>query len=378
MKLFHSIQFIIIGILILSISISSNSNSKIFAEELDEITIHFFYSKDCDTCKKVLMDINDLIKEKNLNVNLIKYELTENTENLDLLFFLLDSYGYQNLDYDIPVVFIGNQFFAGESSFDINFKPTLISYLDNNDFYDETEDIINRYYNEAPQPTEKTYIKVPAVIVSALIDSINPCAIGVIVLLVTTLIASKNRRYALMSGIIYIFTIFVVYLLLGLGFIYLARTIQIPHIFFIIIGAILIILGILSIKDFFWYGKGFSLGIPKPITNIIEKNIYKATIASIIFIGILISIFEATCSGAIYLGILSIISKQGLSAYSLFLLLLYNFIFILPLLVILLVFYFGIPAKKIKRLFIQKRRRIYRLILGIILVFLGIYLIIWM
>jgi hypothetical protein len=46
-------------------------------------------------------------------------------------------------------------------------------------------------------------------------------------------------------------------------------------------------------------------------------------------------------------------------------------------LIIMLVFYFGLPLKKINRFFIQKNKRVYRLITGIILVLLGVYLIIW-
>ncbi|MCG2789901.1 MAG: hypothetical protein L6405_08165, partial [Actinomycetia bacterium] len=132
-----------------------------------------------------------------------------------------------------------------------------------------------------------------------------------------------------------------------------------------------------SIKDFFWYGKGISLGIPKPIAGFIERNIKKATLFSMISIGLIVSVFEFGCSGAVYLGILSFIEKQGLSLKLLLLLILYNFIFILPLLIVLIVFYFGFSIKKISRFYIQKRRKLYRLISGVVLIFLGIYLIVW-
>lgn len=352
---------------------------KLIEENRDMVKIHIFYSKDCDSCHRVLESLNK-IKLDNPGVELATYELSEK-DNTSLLFYLFDTMGVEELDYKIPVIFLGGDIFLGEDKFNEGFEDKLDEVLGKNKFDDSTGELINKYYIGAPEDKDvsgKNYIRIPVVIVSALADSINPCAIGVIIILISSIIATKNRKYALVAGIIYIAVIFIVYFLLGLGFIYLTRNIQIPRLFFIILGAILIILGLFSAKDFYWYGKGFSLGIPSPIKQIIEKNIYKATIISILIIGVLISIFEATCSGAVYFGILSIISKTGMTLNSLLILLLYNFIFILPLLIILLVFYFGIPARKVQRLFIQKNRRIYRLVLGLMLIMLGAYLIVWL
>ncbi len=129
-----------------------------------------------------------------------------------------------------------------------------------------------------------------------MLDSINPCAIAVIIFLISTLLLGKNKKSILNYGIIYIITIFVVYMSLGLGFIYIIKSINIPDLFFLIFGGLLIAIGLLSIKDFFWYGKGISLGIPLKVKKIIESNINKATILSVIFIGFLISLFETACS----------------------------------------------------------------------------------
>ncbi|MHB1347363.1 MAG: cytochrome c biogenesis CcdA family protein [Candidatus Humimicrobiaceae bacterium] len=320
------------------------------------------------------------IKQDFPEIELVNYELSEK-DNTTLLFYLFDAMSVDDLDFKIPVVFIGDQMFLGEEEFYEGFEKSLNEALGKNQFHDASGELIKKYYtgaSEVREPVEKNYIRIPVVIASALADSINPCAIGVIIILISSIIASKNRKYALAAGIIYIAVIFIVYFLLGVGFIYLVRNIHIPKLVFIILGSLLIVFGLFSAKDFFWYQKGFSLGIPGPIKQIIEKNIYKATIISILVIGVLISIFEATCSGAVYFGILSIISKSGMSVNSLLMLLLYNFIFVLPLLIILLVFYFGVPAKKVQRLFIQKNRRIYRLVLGLMLILLGVYLIVWL
>jgi cytochrome c biogenesis protein CcdA len=343
------------------------------------LKVHIFYSKDCDSCKKVLVILDD-IKKENPGIEFITYELSEN-DNASLLFYLFEEMEVDELDYKIPVIFLGDEVFLGEEEFSQDFQNSLNDILSQIDFNDSTGELIEKYYADVSKNNQlesKNYIRIPVVVVSALADSINPCAIGVIIILISSIIASKNRKYALIAGIIYIAVIFIVYFFIGIGFIYLTKSIAIPRLFFIILGAILIALGLFSAKDFFWDKKGFSLGVPTPIKNVIERNIYKATIVSILVIGILISIFEATCSGAVYFGILSIISRAGITLSSVLILLLYNFIFIMPLIVILLVFYFGIPARKVQRLFIQKNRRIYRLVLGIILVLLGVYLIVWL
>ena len=355
------------------------SDIKLAQENNKTVSVYFFYSRDCESCKKVIEVLNKM-KQDFPEIELVNYELSEK-DNTTLLFYLFDAMSVKDLDYKIPVIFLGDQMFLGEQEFNEGFEKRLNELLGKNQLDDTSGELIKKYYSEASEarePVEKNYIRIPVVIASALADSINPCAIGVIIILISSIIASKNRKYALAAGIIYIAVIFIVYFLLGVGFIYLVRNIHIPKLVFIILGSLLIVFGLFSAKDFFWYQKGFSLGIPGPIKQIIEKNIYKATIISILVIGVLISIFEATCSGAVYFGILSIISKSGMSVNSLLTLLLYNFIFILPLLIILLVFYYGVPAKKVQRLFIQKNRRIYRLVLGLMLIFLGVYLIVWL
>lgn len=394
MKILKNILFIVITVVVLILSALYFFNPDLYAEtetynqesgielveeNMDMVKIHIFYSKDCDSCLRVLEILNNM-KVDFPKMELLTYELSKKN-NASLLFYLFDSLAVEELDYKIPVIFLEDYIFLGEDEFIEGFEDRLDEVLSKNNFDDKSGELIKKYYfenSENKNLTRKNFIRIPVVIASALADSINPCAVGVIIILISSIIASKNRKYALIAGMLYIAVIFIVYFLLGVGFIYFTRSIQIPKLFFTILGSILILLGLFSAKDFFWYQKGFSLGIPGPIKQIIEKNIYKATIISILTIGVLISIFEATCSGAVYFGILSIISRSGMTFNSLLILLLYNFIFILPLLVILLVFYFGIPARKIQRLFIQKNRRIYRLVLGLMLILLGTYLMVWL
>lgn len=338
--------------------------------------IYFFYSQECNICMVQLQKIEKLA-ESTSNYSLSKYEISENRDNLELMFFLLDEFGKDNLDFSIPIVFIGDQVLTGEQEIENRLKLLLDRPFSSSG--DKIAAAIAQYRGGSGEGItgSSRLTALPAVVVAAVIDSINPCAIAIILFLISSLFLSASKKKVLIYGSIYIGTIFIIYLGIGLGFIYFLDSINISPLFFAAVGILLILAGLFSVKDYFWYGRGPSLGIPGFLKKYIQGNIEKATVISVIIVGILISIFESTCSGAVYIGILSLISSQGLNLRLMGLLLLYNFIFILPLLIIMIAFYFGLPVKKINRWLIQKRRKVYRLIAGVVLISLGIYLIIY-
>src|SRR5688500_9284973 len=98
------------------------------------------------------------------------------------------------------------------------------------------------------------------VVGSAAIDSINPCAIGVLILMISVIMGEKKRvgRMLYLGGL-YIFAIFMTYLLAGLGLLYFLANIPlaVTEYLSIAVGLMIIIFGFFEIKDYFWYGKGF-------------------------------------------------------------------------------------------------------------------------
>lgn len=165
--------FIFILFILIFTSTSISYSAKLFADNKDIIKLYFFYSKDCDICISVLEEINDFIRLKYNNVKIIGFELTENNKNMDLLFYLLNSYKYQKLDYEIPVLFLGDKALIGKREINKNFEKILQNYINSNNFYDNTAKLINEYKMENVVDVNKIYIKIPTVIVSALIDSIK-------------------------------------------------------------------------------------------------------------------------------------------------------------------------------------------------------------
>jgi len=217
----------------------------------------------------------------------------------------------------------------------------------------------------------------PVVIATALVDSINPCAIGVLVLLIATLLGlSKNKKKMIFTGLIYIAAVFVTYLLAGFGLLAFIQKFNISEQLSWIVGILVIILGLIEMKDFFWYGKGITLSIPARRAEQIKKMMRKVSIPGSIVLGIFVAAVELPCTGGPYLAITTLLAKIGFTMQVFWLLILYNFIFVLPLLVILGLVGFGVSASAIKE-WKNKQKKWMRLFIGLIMVALGILLILW-
>ncbi|MBI2040795.1 MAG: hypothetical protein HYT16_01710 [DPANN group archaeon] len=210
-----------------------------------------------------------------------------------------------------------------------------------------------------------------AVIITAAVDSINPCAIGVLILLVSILTASHVRKKLLTYGFLYISAVFATYLAAGLGLVYFFSRIPLylSEYLAIAVASIIVFAGLVEIKDYFWYGRGFTLSIPPEMSKKISDYTKKITLPGILFLGAFVAGVELPCTGAPYLAIIALLSQQfDLTAF--LLLVLYNFIFVLPLIAILMLTYFGTKIHVIKK-WKHRNRPLMRLASGVLLIFLG-------
>lgn len=210
------------------------------------------------------------------------------------------------------------------------------------------------------------------VILSAAIDSINPCAIGVLILMVSVVLGGKGSvgRLLFLGGL-YIFAIFLTYLLAGLGLIYFLANVPlfVAEYLALIVGSFVILAGLLEIKDFYWYGKGFSLQIPPYFAEKIHKYSERVTVPGVIFLGVFIAGVELPCTGAPYLAIITLLSLN-FDFYAFMLLILYNIIFVAPLVVILLLVAGGMKVDKIKN-WKEGNKGYMRFAIGFMLIALG-------
>ena len=210
------------------------------------------------------------------------------------------------------------------------------------------------------------------VVVTSLIDSINPCAIGVLILMISVLMAGKqSTKRMLVLGSLYIFSVMAVYFLAGLGLIYFlaALPILVAEYISIAVGVLIIFAGLLEIKDYFWYGRWFSLTIPPVFAKKLHNYTSRATIPGVIFLGAFVSAVELPCTGAPYLAIITLLS-QYFDFTALMMLILYNVLFTAPLWVILFLVAGGKKLHDVKK-WKQDSRGVMRLLIGLLLIAMG-------
>lgn len=366
-KVILFIAFIFISIIIPVVSaaeISSCPTGK--CPQGDDYCIYYFYGETCPHCAEISPYISKLM-EKYPNFTLHKLEIYYNSSNQELFDDFVTRYKIERKG--VPAVFISSDALLGTSQIKDNLESKILYYLEN-------KPICPLEYNrqEATQhqisPAKKIELTLPTIIISALVDSINPCAFAVLIFLLLYLSTIGATRRTLKIGVVYILTVFIVYFLAGLGLLTTIQSIGLTRQIFYLAALISIGAGLINIKDFFWYGKGISLAIPESRKGTIEKYIKKASMPAAIILGILVSMFELPCTGGVYLAILSLIAKNAYSSAIPYLLL-YNLIFILPLVIILLAVYFGVSAEKAEKLRVEKRKWL-RLIMGLVMLALGL------
>jgi len=178
----------------------------------------------------------------------------------------------------------------------------------------------------------------PLVGVAALIDSINPCAFGILLLTIAFLLSlQKTRASILKIGGVYILGLLTVYFLIGLGLLQALHIFNTPH-FMAKVGAVLLIAlgGINLIKEFF-PSFPIKLRIPQAAHTKMATLMNKASLPAIFLLGALVGLCEFPCTGGPYLMVLGLLHDQGTYITGVGYLLLYNLIFILPLVLILFI-----------------------------------------
>src|SRR3989344_2256446 len=207
------------------------------------------------------------------------------------------------------------------------------------------------------------------VLVTDAVDSINPCAIGVLILMMSVVLAGGGTvRRMLFLGFVYTAAVFAVYLAAGLGLVYFLGRIPIivTEYLSIRVALLVVVAGVLEIKDYFWYGRGFSLAIPASMAKKIEGFASHTTVWGIAGLGAFVSAVELPCTGAPYLAIITILS-QYFDIWAFLLLVLYNVIFVSPLIIILILVASGKKIQEIKG-WKQDNRGFMRLAIGVLLI----------
>ncbi|MBT7928766.1 cytochrome c biogenesis protein [Candidatus Peregrinibacteria bacterium] len=384
------------------------------AQGNNKVDLELFYGQGCPHCSKMIGFLNE-IKEIYPNININEHEIYFDSKNVALFQNLINAYE-ESIDA-VPTVFIGDKVFVGfsnkigeqmineiklctqtycpsplarlkpeikkesyvpdQNSKEINDNekiPTPINAAQNNEetFDNNAEDLKDLKSYEEEDSNISNMVTIPAVISAAVVDAINPCAFAVLIILITTILASGNRLRALFAGLSFSTSIFISYFLMGIGLYTAIQASGLTHNFYLIIAILAIVIGLFNLKDYLWYGKFFVMEVPiswRPKLKLIINSV--TSVPGAFFTGFIISLFLLPCTSGPYIVILGLLAHATTKSYAIMLLAFYNLIFISPMIIITTAVYFGFTDTQKAEEWRTKNIKILHLIAGIIILALG-------
>ncbi len=365
-----AIVFVILLLLALPVSAASGGEGTCplhpACGEEHTICIYVFYGQGCPHCERV-KPVIDALAAKYPQVQLKTYEVYFNTTNQAIFAEFQQRYGVT--EKGVPTLFIGDRALVGETAIRTELEERIAWYTTNPGVCPAT------YTKSGGLPFDLSPVKpvdltVPSIVIAAVIDSINPCAFAVLILLLAYLSSLGERRRIALVGCTYIATVFVVYFIAGLGLLTVVQQIGLTGIVFTLAAIVALITGLINIAEVLLKREIFTLAIPASQKGAIDRYIKRASIPSAIVLGALVSMVELPCTGGIYLAILGLLGDRMTLAEGIPYLLLYNLIFVLPLILILIAMYWGGTPERMET-FRSGSKRWVRLVMGIVMVALG-------
>lgn len=325
--------------------------------------VHLFYNQNCGDCLKTLPFIQEFEKT-HPDVIFRYYDIREDNSYRQLLTVYSQEYG---IDFSpVPVLFTGDIVLTGYDEISDGLEDAL--YSPGVATAGTTSPVA-----EPPQINRGRGLTIPLVISAALVDGINPCAFSVLIFLLITIMALDTRRKMVYIGSLFILAVFTFYFLSGLGLFTVIQSAGISRAMSLIASIIALLLGAVSIIDGVRGKPSQFLSIPESKKAIIDRYVKKISLPGALILGVLVGMFELPCTGGIYLAILSLLSNRMSITDGIPYLLVYNFFFVLPMIVILAVVAFGIPVERLDQLRTEKRAVI-RILMGLVMILLGIML----
>lgn len=373
--------------------------SSIFAysqTQLDENhKLIIFYSPTCHKCSEVENKIIPDIEREFKGRIQIEYRDITNIENYKLLLGLKEEYG-SKIENILPLCYFQGHFLNGRGPIKEALRVLISQALSQESVGKAGLPAIDliAYF--------KTF-KTIGILTAGLEDGINPCAFTVIVFFISYLALQGYRKKELIAiGFSFITTVFFTYFLIGLGLfnvIYsLEKFLLVRKIFNICVGILSVLLGVLTIYDVLKFKRtgeteGMILQLPKAVKNQIHSIIglhYRKPkeqgelalkphtfrlIISAFVTAFLVSFLELVCTGQLYLPTINFVLKTTpFKLQALIYLLLYNLMFITPLVIIFLFALLGTTSQQFSRI-LKKHLSAIKILMAVLFFGLGIFLI---
>ena len=376
----------------------------VFGLEDEKVKLYLFYGDGCPHCadeKEFLSSIED----KYSNLEIIKYEVWYNVENANLLSQVQNKLHINR--NGVPTTVIGEDFFIGYTE-SIGMKiERAIEFYSSNEHIDAVEKIIDGTYVEKEETEEQTEfeeqekksdedmsIDVPllgkvnlknvslmtSAVVIGLIDGFNPCAMWVLLFLISVLIGMKDKKRMWILGVTFLFVSALVYLLIMLSWINIAVKITTVIWFRNLIAVFALIGAVLNIKSYFKSHDGCSVVDDKKRKKIFSKirkftseKSFLLALTGVIGLAISVNLVELACSAGLPLVFSELLVLNNVSSFMKFIYtLLYVLFFLLDDLVIFFIAMFTMKVTGIS----TKYNKYSHLLGGLIMLGIGILLLV--
>ncbi|MGD8934295.1 MAG: hypothetical protein PVF35_05925, partial [Gammaproteobacteria bacterium] len=211
-------------------------------------------------------------------------------------------------------------------------------------------------------------------------DSFNPCAFFVLLFLLSLMVHARSRTRMLLIGMTFVSISALVYFIFMAAWLNLFMVIGTIPLITTIAGVVAVIIGAINTKDYFMFRQGPSLTLPesvKPTLYRRMRNLLKADSLTTMLLGtsilaIAANSYELLCTAGfpmVYTRLLTLNELGNFQYYAY--LVLYNLIYILPLIVIVIIFSFTLGAHKLS----EQQGRLLKLLSGLMMLGLGLVMV---
>ena len=349
-----------IGVFLLGLLISIFIISPVNALENDKIKLYLFYGDGCPHCaseKELLKQLENSYE----NFEVVKYEVWYDKENQQFLDLIKEKLEVK--DSGVPVTIIGKTVIVGYSDSVGGRIKRAIKFYKENEYVDVVSQIKDGTYvkdeekvddfseQEKEQDAEST-IDVPiigkinlknvsigsAAALLGLLDGFNPCAMWILLFLISMLVGMKDKKRMWIIGLTFLLSSALVYMLIMLSWLNVVVNISTSIFLRNIIAVIAIVGGLINLYNFFKkQDDGCTVVDEKKRKKIFskikkftrEKSLVLALIGTIT-LAVSVNIIELACSAGlplVYTQLLAINNITGLSAFLYVLLYMIFFLF---------------------------------------------------
>jgi len=348
---------------------SSNSDKK-------KVEVLFFYDEGCPHCARVERFMKDRVKP-NYPVEITRYEI-HNPENARLFQRVARAY---DVEPETPAIFVGDSVFQKDTRSELFSLERTIRELSRKG----APSPLTRLKKPKTEPEETgedagsmSGITLSAVIWAAAVDAVNPCAFGVLTLLLgTILLGSHSRRRVIGAGLAFTTSTYISYLLMGFGLLSAIHISGLQHYIYIAVAILAILIGLWNMKDYFWYGQWFSIEVPQAWRPTLKKITRGVTSVPGAFgVGFVTSLLLLPCTSGPYVVIIGMLGNTATRVEAVGLLVLYNLIFVMPFVAITAAVGFGLTTPQKVEEWRKHSLEKLHLATGLVMVGLGVAMIV--